>query len=171
MTVELRIRTFRHRAGSSQFGARHYRSYKDTPPKSCADSKPPPRLPSTTPHRKATTANLEPSDHKIPNRIKPPPESTHPSLQDGTAPPRTLAPVTSSTTDLPDPTPQSQNFTLENIAFALATLTAGGGITGYIRTGSVPSIAAGVTVGALVRPPPLPSPCTESTFRRACSTC
>lgn len=35
-------------------------------------------------------------------------------------------------------------------AFVLALLTAGGGITGYIRTGSVPSIAAGVTVGALV---------------------
>ncbi|MCJ1252716.1 hypothetical protein MMC24_000522 [Lignoscripta atroalba] len=36
-----------------------------------------------------------------------------------------------------------------NPAFLLAALTAGGGITGYIRTGSVPSIAAGVTVGAL----------------------
>jgi hypothetical protein len=45
-------------------------------------------------------------------------------------------------------------------AFLLALLTAGGGITGYIRTGSVPSIAAGVTVGALVRVPQhqLPSP-------------
>ncbi|KAI9668743.1 MAG: hypothetical protein M1831_000812, partial [Alyxoria varia] len=39
--------------------------------------------------------------------------------------------------------------TLDNIAFLLAGLTAGGGITGYVRTGSVPSIAAGVTVGAL----------------------
>ncbi|KAL8907158.1 MAG: hypothetical protein Q9207_001580 [Kuettlingeria erythrocarpa] len=36
-------------------------------------------------------------------------------------------------------------------AFILAALTAGGGITGYARTGSIPSIAAGVTVGALVR--------------------
>ena len=36
-----------------------------------------------------------------------------------------------------------------NIAFILATLTAGGGVTGYVRTGSVPSIAAGCTVGAL----------------------
>ena len=35
-------------------------------------------------------------------------------------------------------------------AFILACLTAGGGITGYARTGSIPSIAAGVTVGALV---------------------
>ncbi|KAI4205620.1 MAG: hypothetical protein LQ346_001404 [Caloplaca aetnensis] len=34
-------------------------------------------------------------------------------------------------------------------AFILAALTAGGGITGYARTGSIPSIAAGVTVGAL----------------------
>jgi len=34
-------------------------------------------------------------------------------------------------------------------AFILAALTAGGGITGYVRTGSVPSIAAGVTVGTL----------------------
>lgn len=36
-------------------------------------------------------------------------------------------------------------------AFILALLTAGGGITGYVRTGSVPSVAAGCTVGALVR--------------------
>ena len=35
-------------------------------------------------------------------------------------------------------------------AFALAALTAGGGITGYARTGSIPSIVAGCTVGALV---------------------
>ncbi|KAL8794305.1 MAG: hypothetical protein Q9195_003131 [Heterodermia aff. obscurata] len=34
-------------------------------------------------------------------------------------------------------------------AYLLALLTAGGGLTGYIRTGSVPSVAAGVTVGAL----------------------
>lgn len=42
----------------------------------------------------------------------------------------------------------------------LASLTAGGGITGYVRTGSIPSVAAGVTVGALVRsasPFPLPA--------------
>ncbi|KAJ9648316.1 hypothetical protein H2201_000561 [Coniosporium apollinis] len=38
---------------------------------------------------------------------------------------------------------------LENIAFLLGALTAGGGITGYVRTGSVPSVAAGVSVGAL----------------------
>lgn len=37
-------------------------------------------------------------------------------------------------------------------AFLLALLTAGGGLTGYIRTGSIPSVAAGMTVGALVRP-------------------
>ena len=37
-------------------------------------------------------------------------------------------------------------------AFILALLTAGGGLTGYIRTGSVPSVAAGMTVGALVFP-------------------
>ncbi|KAF1353686.1 transmembrane proteins 14C-domain-containing protein [Delphinella strobiligena] len=35
------------------------------------------------------------------------------------------------------------------IAFVLASLTAGGGTMGYVRTGSVPSIAAGVSVGAL----------------------
>ncbi|CAF9910652.1 hypothetical protein IMSHALPRED_009274 [Imshaugia aleurites] len=34
-------------------------------------------------------------------------------------------------------------------AFLLALLTAGGGLTGYIRTGSIPSVAAGMTVGAL----------------------
>ncbi|KAF2029991.1 hypothetical protein EK21DRAFT_112287 [Setomelanomma holmii] len=38
---------------------------------------------------------------------------------------------------------------LANIALLLGALTAGGGITGYVRTGSVPSVAAGVTVGAL----------------------
>jgi hypothetical protein len=43
--------------------------------------------------------------------------------------------------------PQKAN---ENIAFILGALTSVGGITGYVRTGSVPSIAAGLTVGALV---------------------
>ncbi|KAJ8110454.1 hypothetical protein ONZ43_g5865 [Nemania bipapillata] len=40
-------------------------------------------------------------------------------------------------------------MSLENIAFVLGALTAGGGTMGYIRTGSIPSIAAGVTVGLL----------------------
>ncbi|KAF2498679.1 hypothetical protein BU16DRAFT_524765, partial [Lophium mytilinum] len=39
--------------------------------------------------------------------------------------------------------------TLDALAFVLGALTAGGGITGYARTGSLPSIIAGVTVGAL----------------------
>lgn len=34
-------------------------------------------------------------------------------------------------------------------ALILGALTSIGGITGYVRTGSVPSIAAGLTVGAL----------------------
>ena len=38
---------------------------------------------------------------------------------------------------------------LANTALIIGALTAGGGITGYIRTGSVPSVAAGVTVGLL----------------------
>ncbi|KAI1809612.1 transmembrane proteins 14C-domain-containing protein [Poronia punctata] len=38
---------------------------------------------------------------------------------------------------------------LENIAYVLGALTAGGGTMGYVRTGSVPSVAAGVTVGLL----------------------
>ncbi|KAJ9625048.1 LETM1 domain-containing protein ylh47 [Taxawa tesnikishii (nom. ined.)] len=38
---------------------------------------------------------------------------------------------------------------LSTIAYVLASLTAGGGTMGYARTGSVPSIAAGCTVGAL----------------------
>jgi len=37
----------------------------------------------------------------------------------------------------------------DQIAFFLGLLTAGGGITGYVRTGSIPSVAAGCTVGAL----------------------
>lgn len=36
-------------------------------------------------------------------------------------------------------------------AFILGSLTSIGGIIGYARTGSVPSIAAGLTVGLLVR--------------------
>jgi len=36
-----------------------------------------------------------------------------------------------------------------NSAFILALLTAGGGITGYVRSQSVPSIVAGCTIGAL----------------------
>lgn len=35
-------------------------------------------------------------------------------------------------------------------AFLLALLTAGGGLTGYFRTGSIPSVIAGTGVGALV---------------------
>ncbi|KAF2403947.1 hypothetical protein EJ06DRAFT_579859 [Trichodelitschia bisporula] len=38
---------------------------------------------------------------------------------------------------------------LDQIAFFLGLLTAGGGITGYARTGSIPSVTAGVTVGTL----------------------
>jgi len=34
-------------------------------------------------------------------------------------------------------------------AFIIGALTAGGGTFGYIKTGSVPSIAAGLTVGTL----------------------
>jgi len=35
------------------------------------------------------------------------------------------------------------------IALFLGFLVAGGGITGYVRTGSLPSVIAGVSVGAL----------------------
>ncbi|PMD31168.1 TMEM14-domain-containing protein [Hyaloscypha variabilis F] len=38
---------------------------------------------------------------------------------------------------------------IETPAFVIGALTAGGGTFGYIKTGSVPSIAAGLTVGAL----------------------
>ncbi|KAK8089757.1 hypothetical protein PG997_004718 [Apiospora hydei] len=40
-------------------------------------------------------------------------------------------------------------MSLDNIAYVLGALTAGGGTMGYVRTGSVPSIAAGCTVGLL----------------------
>merc|ERR1712000_56299 len=45
--------------------------------------------------------------------------------------------------------PNQYIMSLDNVALFLGALTAGGGITGYVRTGSVPSVAAGVTVGAL----------------------
>ncbi|KAI2633610.1 TMEM14-domain-containing protein [Hypomontagnella submonticulosa] len=38
---------------------------------------------------------------------------------------------------------------LETIAFILGALTAGGGTMGYVKTGSIPSVAAGMTVGIL----------------------
>lgn len=38
---------------------------------------------------------------------------------------------------------------LDYSALALSLLTSGGGIAGYARTGSIPSIAAGLGVGAL----------------------
>jgi hypothetical protein len=38
----------------------------------------------------------------------------------------------------------------ETPAYILGALTASGGTLGYVRTGSVPSIAAGLTVGSLV---------------------
>ena len=53
--------------------------------------------------------------------------------------------------ELPLKAATSASSGAENEAFVLALLTAGGGLTGYIRTGSVPSVAAGMTVGALVR--------------------
>ncbi|KAI1381711.1 upf0136 domain-containing protein [Hypoxylon crocopeplum] len=40
-------------------------------------------------------------------------------------------------------------MSLDIIAFALGALTAGGGTMGFIKTGSIPSIAAGLTVGLL----------------------
>lgn len=45
--------------------------------------------------------------------------------------------------------PDHRLTTYSTIAYVLASLTAGGGTMGYARTGSVPSIAAGCTVGAL----------------------
>lgn len=38
---------------------------------------------------------------------------------------------------------------IELPAYILGALTAGGGTMGYVRTGSIPSIAAGLTVGSL----------------------
>ncbi|KAI0154763.1 transmembrane 14C domain protein [Xylariaceae sp. FL1272] len=53
------------------------------------------------------------------------------------------------------PNPVAQQYTsyftmaLGDTAYLLGALTAGGGTMGYVRTGSVPSIAAGMTVGLL----------------------
>jgi hypothetical protein len=64
--------------------------------------------------------------------------------------------------------PNIQQQSLDTSALILGALTAGGGITGYARTGSVPSIAAGVTVGSLVchqfhRSPSDPSSLSQTT--------
>ncbi|KAF2013369.1 TMEM14-domain-containing protein [Aaosphaeria arxii CBS 175.79] len=40
-------------------------------------------------------------------------------------------------------------MSLDTVALVLGSLTAGGGTIGYVRTGSIPSIAAGLTVGSL----------------------
>jgi uncharacterized membrane protein (UPF0136 family) len=54
---------------------------------------------------------------------------------------------------LPPPPPLKANpipsQSLSQVGYILATLTAGGGTIGYLRTGSIPSVAAGCTVGAL----------------------
>jgi uncharacterized membrane protein (UPF0136 family) len=42
------------------------------------------------------------------------------------------------------------NKGIETPAYIIGALTAGGGTFGYVKTGSVPSIAAGLTVGTLV---------------------
>ncbi|KAI1640315.1 transmembrane proteins 14C-domain-containing protein [Biscogniauxia mediterranea] len=42
-----------------------------------------------------------------------------------------------------------QWFAIEHIAYVLGALTASGGTVGFVKTGSVPSIAAGLTVGVL----------------------
>ncbi|KAA8576490.1 hypothetical protein EYC84_006602 [Monilinia fructicola] len=41
------------------------------------------------------------------------------------------------------------NMGIELPAYILGALTAGGGTLGYVRTGSIPSVAAGLTVGSL----------------------
>ncbi|KAL6251887.1 hypothetical protein RBB50_002097 [Rhinocladiella similis] len=55
------------------------------------------------------------------------------------APPGDTGPVHSLTPSQASETP----------AYIISALTSIGGVTGYVRTGSVPSIAAGLTVGAL----------------------
>lgn len=61
---------------------------------------------------------------------------------------------------------QSQH--LELSSYALATLTAGGGLMGYVRSGSVPSLVAGSAVGLLCAPAPLsPRPCALLTAPRS----
>jgi len=41
------------------------------------------------------------------------------------------------------------NMGIETPAYILGALTAGGGTFGYVKTGSIPSVVAGVTVGSL----------------------
>ena len=41
---------------------------------------------------------------------------------------------------------------LDSIGFILGAITAAGGTIGFVKSGSIPSIAAGLSVGALVSP-------------------
>jgi hypothetical protein len=47
-------------------------------------------------------------------------------------------------------TPLTQFKGIETPAYIIGALTAGGGTFGYIKTGSIPSVTAGLTVGTLV---------------------
>ncbi|KAI8965809.1 transmembrane proteins 14C-domain-containing protein [Daldinia sp. FL1419] len=50
---------------------------------------------------------------------------------------------------IPKSSKTEEIMALETIAFALGALTATGGTIGYVKTGSVPSVIAGLTVGIL----------------------
>lgn len=55
--------------------------------------------------------------------------------------------------------PSTTSFpTLFQTATFLSLTTSLGGLTGYIRTASTPSLVAGLTIGGLVRPLPIPIP-------------
>jgi uncharacterized membrane protein (UPF0136 family) len=72
--------------------------------------------------------------------------TTRPHLNPPEKPQRWFA-LPSNSQTIPSANPSLQSLSLTG--YILATLTAGGGITGYVRTGSIPSVAAGCTVGAL----------------------
>ncbi|KAG5991377.1 hypothetical protein E4U52_003749 [Claviceps spartinae] len=57
--------------------------------------------------------------------------------------------VARSTTSLRDRTFKAEMPQLETSSYALAALTAGGGLMGFVKSGSVPSLIAGTAVGVL----------------------
>lgn len=63
------------------------------------------------------------------------------------------------------PLPQATSSQLAYTSYVLGALTAGGGIMGYVKARSLPSVLAGCSIGLLCKPSPFP-PIENSSCRR-----